>query len=57
MDFNTNIEIKEETEIPMEEALESLKEFIEENQDLEGILKIQLDETVWYLENFIENEK
>lgn len=49
MDFNVELEIKEETEISERELYDNLKEFCEENPDLEGITKIQIDETMSYL--------
>lgn len=49
MDFNTELKIKEEIDITEEEAYNTMHNFSQDNDDLDGIVKIQMDEILGYL--------
>lgn len=49
MDFNTELKIKEEINITEEEAYNIMHDFSQDNEDLEGIVKVQMDEVLGYL--------
>lgn len=44
MDFNTEFKIVSKEEIAISEALKAITEFEEENIDVEGIYRIQINE-------------
>lgn len=49
MNFNLEYQILERTEVKDSEAYEAINQFIEENQDIDGIYKIQIDEVLSHL--------
>lgn len=49
MDFNLEFKVLEQEEITEKEAYEMLNKFIEENQDVDEIYKIQSEEILAFL--------
>lgn len=49
MNFNLEYKILEREEVRESEAYEAINKFLEENQDVDGIYKIQIDEVLSHL--------
>lgn len=51
------LKIREEVQIEDAEAYRSVKEFIEENNDLDGIYRIQIDEILTFLKSGLDSKE
>lgn len=49
MDFNLNFTVVEQSELEEREACEMLSNFLNDNHDLDGIYRIQIEEVLSFL--------
>lgn len=49
MDINVELQVRKETPIGDQEACRAIQEFANENYDLDGIYKVQINEIITFL--------